>query len=106
MTLRLQLIKSQENTSILVYSGGTGAEIVLVMISFDRYVYVDVITAWLILNWGAHLALSRGKQDVGSGEVKSQWPRLADQFTYVFHALIIGWVVQWLWTVIPTFDSV
>ncbi|MAR07722.1 MAG: hypothetical protein CL862_11570 [Cyanobium sp. NAT70] len=77
------------------------------MSSFDRSFFVEAIAAWLILNWGAHLALSRGKEDMGSmSQVKHQWPKLADQFTYLFHALIIGWVIQWLWTVIYSFDSV
>lgn len=72
------------------------------MFGFDQYFFVEWISAWLILNWGAHLALGQiDGESSPSGSLESQWPKLRDQFTYLLHSLIIAWLVQWSWSLLP-----
>ena len=72
------------------------------MFGIDQYFLVEWVSAWLILNWGAHLAL-RGKSDDGvySNQEKREWPRLHEQFTFILNSAIIAWLIQWTWQLLP-----
>ena len=66
------------------------------MFGLDQYLLVEWLSAWLVLNWGAHLALSQGAAEGNTdGPAGRQFPRLSDQFTYVLHSLAIAWLIQW-----------
>ena len=72
------------------------------MFALDQYLYVEWLSAWLVLNWGAHLALSQGPaEDSSDGSARRQFPRLSDQFPYVLHSLAIAWLIQWSWQLLP-----
>ena len=69
------------------------------MTALDPYFFVEWLSAWLVLNWGAHLALSQNAEE--PGRVRRSWPRLAEQFPYILHAAVIGWLIQWSWQLLP-----
>ena len=72
------------------------------MFGLDQYLFVEWLSAWLVLNWGAHLALSRGPaEDSSDGSARHQFPKLSDQFHYVLHSLAIAWLIQWSWQLLP-----
>ena len=69
------------------------------MTALDPYFFLEWLSAWLVLNWGAHLALSQNAEE--PERVRRSWPRLSEQFPYIFHAAVIGWLIQWSWQLIP-----
>ena len=69
------------------------------MFGFDPYFLLEWLSAWLVLNWGAHLALSQNPEE--PGRVRQSWPRASQQFPYIFHAAVIGWLIQWSWQLLP-----
>ena len=72
------------------------------MFEVDQYFLLEWLSAWLVLNWGAHLALSRRTdEDNLSGSEKRQWPRLNEQFTFILNSAVIGWLIQWSWQLLP-----
>ena len=72
------------------------------MFGLDQYLLVEWLSAWLVLNWGAHLALSKSPAENSSdGAARRQFPRLSEQFTYVLHSLAIAWLIQWTWQLLP-----
>lgn len=72
------------------------------MFEVDQYFLLEWLSAWLVLNWGAHLALSRRtEEDNLSGSEKRQWPRLNEQFTFILNSAVIGWLIQWSWQLLP-----
>ena len=72
------------------------------MFGLDQYLLVEWLSAWLVLNWGAHLALRREAAD-GNAESSAglQFPKLSEQFTYILHSLAIAWLIQWTWQLLP-----
>ena len=72
------------------------------MFEVDQYFLLEWLSAWLVLNWGAHLALSRRTDEENlSGSEKRQWPRLNEQFTFILNSAVIGWLIQWSWQLLP-----
>ncbi|WP_186489283.1 hypothetical protein [Synechococcus sp. BIOS-U3-1] len=72
------------------------------MFGLDQYLFVEWISAWLVLNWGAHLALTQGSaEETSHGTVRRQFPKLSQQFTYILHSLAIAWLIQWTWQLLP-----
>ena len=72
------------------------------MFGLDQYFVVEWLSAWLVLNWGAHLALSQGQSaDSGDGTGGRQFARLSEQFTYILHSAAIAWLIQWTWQLLP-----
>ena len=69
------------------------------MSGLDPYFFLEWLSAWLVLNWGAHLALTKDAEE--PGRVRRSWPRLAEQFPYILHAAVIGWLIQWSWQLLP-----
>ena len=72
------------------------------MPGLDQYFLVEWLSAWLVLNWGAHLALSQGQEEALSKDTaQRQFPKLSHQFTYIFHSAAIAWLIQWTWQLLP-----
>ena len=72
------------------------------MFGLDQYLLVEWLSAWLVLNWGAHLALRREAADGNTeGSAGLQFPKLSEQFTYILHSLAIAWLIQWTWQLLP-----
>jgi len=72
------------------------------MFGLDQYLLVEWLSAWLVLNWGAHLALRREAADGNTdGSAVRQFPKLSEQFTYILHSLAIAWLIQWTWQLLP-----
>tara|TARA_Y100000589_G_scaffold238394_1_gene225797 strand:- start:310 stop:537 length:228 start_codon:yes stop_codon:yes gene_type:complete len=72
------------------------------MFGLDQYLLVEWLSAWLVLNWGAHLALRREAADGNTdGSAWRQFPKLSEQFTYILHSLAIAWLIQWTWQLLP-----
>jgi len=72
------------------------------MFGLDQYLFVEWLSAWLVLNWGAHLALSQGAAEGNTdGPAGRQFPRLSEQFTYILHSRAIAWLIQWTWQLLP-----
>ncbi len=69
------------------------------MFGLDQFFLVEWLSAWLVLNWGAHLALSQGGEE--PGRTQRQWPKPSQQFSFVVHAAVIGWLIQWTWQLLP-----
>ncbi len=68
----------------------------------DQSLLLEWLSAWLVLNWGAHLAFRQGPLDeTNEGSAKRQFPRLNEQFTYLLHALAIAWLIRWSWQLLP-----
>ncbi len=65
----------------------------------DQYFLLEWLSAWLVLNWGAHLALTQNVEEP-RGDRRS-WPRATEQFPYILHAAVIGWLIQWSWQLLP-----
>ena len=72
------------------------------MFGLDQSLLFEWLSAWLVLNWGAHLALRQSPaEDNREGQAGAAFPRLSDQFTYVLHSLAIAWLIQWSWRLLP-----
>ena len=72
------------------------------MYGLDQYFLLEWLSAWLVLNWGAHLALSRQTDEENfSGQDKRQWPRLNEQFIFILNSAFIAWLIQWSWQLLP-----
>ncbi|QNI53927.1 hypothetical protein SynBIOSE41_01411 [Synechococcus sp. BIOS-E4-1] len=72
------------------------------MFGLDQSLLFEWLSAWLVLNWGAHLSLrQRPAEDTREGQAGTAFPRLSDQFTYVLHSLAIAWLIQWSWRLLP-----
>ncbi|WP_114993150.1 hypothetical protein [Synechococcus sp. UW179A] len=68
----------------------------------DQSLIFEWLSAWLVLNWGAHLALRQGlAEDTRDGHALGAFPKLSNQFTYVLHSLAIAWLIQWSWRLLP-----
>ena len=72
------------------------------MFGLDQSLLLEWISAWLVLNWGAHLALSRQESGESADDSpRRQFPGLSEQFRYALHALAIGWLIRWSWQLLP-----
>jgi hypothetical protein len=72
------------------------------MFGLDQYFFVEWISAWLVLNWGAHLTLRQSQDEAQtSGNSRRQWPKPSEQFTFLLHSLCIAWLIQWTWQLLP-----
>ena len=69
------------------------------MSGLEPYFFLEWFSAWLVLNWGAHLALSQNAEE--PGRVRQSWARASQQFPYILHSAVIGWLIQWSWQLLP-----
>ena len=75
------------------------------MNQLDQYFLLEWLSAWLILNWGAHLALTQTKKEAGSNiQATREWPTLNGQYTYILNAAVIAWLIQWSWQLVPPIE--
>ena len=77
-------------------------ELAATMFGLDQSLFLEWLSAWLVLNWGAHLAFSQSPlDDTSEGSAKRQFPKLSEQFTYLLNALAIAWLIRWSWQLLP-----
>ena len=62
------------------------------MFGLDQYLLVEWLSAWLVLNWGAHLALRReaadGNTESSAGLLRTPLPRCGSN-------LMVDWSPRW-----------
>lgn len=60
---------------------------------------IQWLFTWLILNWGASLALKSPEGDNADLEPPRRRRTLASQQPkFIIHALLIEWAMDWVWT--------
>ena len=72
------------------------------MYGIDQYFLLEWFSTWLVLNWGAHLVLSRRTDEENmSGQGQQKWPGVNEQFTFILNSACIAWLIQWSWQLLP-----
>ncbi|QNJ06815.1 hypothetical protein SynMEDNS5_02111 [Synechococcus sp. MEDNS5] len=63
---------------------------------------IQWLFTWLILNWGASLALgSDGEANTGLGQPRRRRPLASQQPKFIIHALLIEFAIDWFWMSMP-----